>query len=172
MLMATMMGLSPPHLYTSLTCFTPACCPHHTTAQAAAGSAASSRWAGKLQQLQQQQQAAPANSAEALTAAEASEDEADFLAAADDLSSTDSGSGGGGGSGKAPRQLRELQMPAQCSVRQLALLLGVQLTQLEDVLREQLGEEAKSGERQQFGQHTYQKQHACLCLCICLFMHC
>lgn len=36
-------------------------------------------------------------------------------------------------------------MPALCSVRQLAVLLGVQVSQLEAVLKEQLGEEVKSG---------------------------
>jgi hypothetical protein len=113
---------------------------------AAAGSAASSRWASKLQQLQQQ--AAPTAAAAAVddggsTSAEesASDDELDAYAFEHSSSSSSSSADGSQG----PRQLREAQMPPLCSVRQLAGLLGVQVTRLEDVLQEQLGEEVKSG---------------------------
>lgn len=109
------------------------------TAAVAAGSAASSRWASKLQQLQQQQTPAEAAIAAAddVTAA-AAESASDDELEAFDLHSSSSSS-------KAPRQLREVQMPALCSVRQLASLLGVQVSQLEEVFEEQLGEEVKSG---------------------------
>jgi hypothetical protein len=41
--------------------------------------------------------------------------------------------------------LREVQLPQQCSLARLAGLLGVPVQQLEEVLRDQLGEEVKSG---------------------------
>jgi hypothetical protein len=47
--------------------------------------------------------------------------------------------------GASDSAMREVQMPELCSVRQLAGLLGVELQQLEGVLKEQLGEEIKSG---------------------------
>lgn len=109
---------------------------------AAAGSAASSRWASKLQQLQQQ--AAPA--AAAAVADEAGSTSAEESASDDELEvyAFEHGSSSTGSQG--PRQLREAQMPPLCSVRQLAGLLGVEVTRLEAVLQEQLGEEVKSGE--------------------------
>jgi len=70
-------------------------------------------------------------------------------------SSSSSGSSSGGVR-EQPRQLRELQMPVLCSVRQLAALLGVQVSQLEAVLKEQLGEEVKSG-----GKSLQQSNNCC-----------
>lgn len=112
-------------------------------AVAAAGSAASSRWASKLQQLQQQ--AAPAAAVAdggGSTSAEESASDDDLETYAFEHASSSSSSTGTQG----PRQLREAQMPPLCSVRQLAGLLGVEVTRLEAVLQEQLGEEVKSGE--------------------------
>lgn len=56
-----------------------------------------------------------------------------------------SSSSASSGAGVSDGVMREVQMPVMCSVRQLAGLLGVELQQLEGVLKEQLGEEIKSG---------------------------
>lgn len=110
-------------------------------AAAAAGNAASSRWASKLQQLQQQPAAPAEAAASAADAAAGSESDSDAAFAQADAFTSGSSSSGSA----APRQLREVQMPALCSVRQLAVLLDTTLQQLEVVLKEQLGEEIKSG---------------------------